>query len=150
MIQLETYKGTKSRHTCPNCNNRGVFVRYQTENGEYLSYDVGRCNRESKCGYHKKPKEFFADNPNGAKFRPAAKRKTNPYQYTEGASIDAPIKTKSFDYIPLEKFKLTLGNYCFVILILMDNDGSTSVWHQRSSFSILFLLLPRQLACFGV
>jgi hypothetical protein len=112
MIQLETYRGTKSRHTCPKCNNRGVFVRYQDERGEYLSNDVGRCNRESKCGYHKKPKEFFADNPTGAKFQPAAKRKTNPFQYTNlTAQICAPIKTKSFDYIPLEQFKLTLGNY---------------------------------------
>ncbi len=112
MIQLETYRGTKSRHTCPACNSKGVFVRYQDERGEYLSFDVGRCNRESKCGFHKKPKEFFADNPTGTKFQPAAKRKTNPYQYTNlTAQICAPIKTKSFDYIPLEKFKLTLGNY---------------------------------------
>ncbi len=63
MIQLETYKGIKSRHTCPACNSKGVFVRYKDERGEYLSSDVGRCNRESKCGYHRKPKEFFADNP---------------------------------------------------------------------------------------
>ncbi len=112
MIQLETYRGTKSRHTCPKCGCRGVFVRYQTENGEYLSNDVGRCNRESKCGYHKKPKEFFADNPSGAKFQPAARRKTNTYQYTNlDAQICASIKTKSFDYIPIEQFKLTLGNY---------------------------------------
>ncbi len=112
MIQLETYRGTKSRHTCPNCNAKGVFVRYQTENGKYLSETVGRCNRESKCNYHYTPKEFFADNPTGAKFQPAAKRKTNTYQYTNlAAQICAAIKTKSFDYIPLEKFKLTLGNY---------------------------------------
>ncbi len=112
MIGLETYRGTKSRHACPKCGCRGVFVRYQTENGEYLSNDVGRCNRESKCGYHKKPKEFFADNPNGAKFQPAAKRKTNLYQYTNlDAPIGASIKTKSFDYIPLEQFKLTLSHY---------------------------------------
>ena len=63
MNQLETYRGTKSRHTCPACNSKGVFVRYVGDGGEYLSFDVGRCNRESKCGYHKKPKQFFLDNP---------------------------------------------------------------------------------------
>jgi transcription elongation factor Elf1 len=110
---LEKYRGTKSRHTCPTCNSRNCFVRYVDENGEYLSDDCGRCNRESKCGFHKKPKEFFADNPQiGSKFQPAAKRKTNTYQYTNlDAQICASIKTKSFDYIPLEKFKLTLGSY---------------------------------------
>ena len=63
MVQLEKYHGTKSRHTCPACNSKGVFVRYQNERGEYVSFDVGRCNRESKCGYHYKPKQYFADNP---------------------------------------------------------------------------------------
>lgn len=83
MIQLETYRGTKSRYTCPACNSKGVFVRYKDERGEYLSNDVGRCNRETKCGYHYKPKQYFADNPTayigcGEQYAKAKKRsKTN-------------------------------------------------------------------------
>lgn len=70
MIQLEKYHGKQSRFTCPKCNAKNSFVRYQNEQGEYISFDVGRCNRESSCGYHKKPKDFFAENvqPNGKAF----------------------------------------------------------------------------------
>jgi hypothetical protein len=96
MIQLEKYRGTKSRHTCPTCGSRHCFVRYVGDDGNYLSDDVGRCNRESKCGYHKKPKEFYADNPTVSKF----------------VKVRAEIiKPKSFDVIPPEHLKKTLGNY---------------------------------------
>ncbi|MBX7171357.1 MAG: hypothetical protein K1X72_10390 [Pyrinomonadaceae bacterium] len=66
MIELEKYHGHKSRFTCPACGTKGSFVRYQTASGEYLSFDVGKCNRESKCGFHRTPRQFFADNPNPA------------------------------------------------------------------------------------
>lgn len=62
MIQLEKYHGRNSRFICPQCQKK-EFVRYKDEQGEYLSFDVGRCNRESSCGYHKKPKDYFAENP---------------------------------------------------------------------------------------
>jgi hypothetical protein len=108
MIQLETYKGTKSRHTCPACNSKGVFVRYQLD-GEYISFDVGRCNRESKCGYHYKPKQYFADNPTGSKF---VKTRANWQQTVkEMRTIVRIDETKSFDFIAPEHLKPTLGNY---------------------------------------
>ncbi len=62
MIQLEKYHGRNSRFICPQCQKK-EFVRYKDEQGEYVSFDVGRCNRESSCGYHKKPKDYFAENP---------------------------------------------------------------------------------------
>jgi hypothetical protein len=64
MFQLEKYYGTKSRYTCPNCHARRVFARYINERGEYLNDSVGRCNRDSKCGYHFTPKMFYEANPN--------------------------------------------------------------------------------------
>ncbi len=106
MIQLETYRGTKSRHTCPACNSKGVFVRYQDERGEYISNDVGRCNRESKCGYHYKPKQYFADNPTGAKFAETRAEKS-PQIKTQTLTE----KPKSFDFIAPEHLKATFGNY---------------------------------------
>jgi hypothetical protein len=43
------------KHTCPNCN-KVRFVRYiDTEKDQYLPAEFGRCDRESNCGYHKKP-----------------------------------------------------------------------------------------------
>jgi hypothetical protein len=116
MIQLETYHGTKSRHACPACNHKGVFVRYTDERGEYLAEDVGRCNRESKCGFHKKPKEYFADNPTGSKFTKvrAEKSRQGSNQYTEPSfcqDLTEAQQPKSFDVIPPEHLKKTLGDY---------------------------------------
>ncbi len=107
MLQLEKYHGTRTRHACPACNSKGVFVRYQDERGEYISFDVGRCNRESKCGYHKKPREFFAEQGiSGQGFNP--KRRS---QAIYKAQV-VPEKTPpTFDFIAPEYLKATLGNY---------------------------------------
>lgn len=53
---LEPYKGPSSRHTCPACGTPRNFVRYvDTYTNTYLADDIGRCNRETSCGYHQKP-----------------------------------------------------------------------------------------------
>lgn len=62
--QLQIYKGTSTRHTCPQCRHKGEFVLYiDTKTGQPLHPSVGRCERRSKCGYEYKPHEFFRDNP---------------------------------------------------------------------------------------
>jgi len=33
------------------------------ENGDWLDEAVGRCNHESRCGYHYTPRQFFEDHP---------------------------------------------------------------------------------------
>ncbi len=117
MIQLEIYRGAKSRHTCPACNSRHCFVRYVGENGNYLSDNVGRCNRESKCGYHYKPKQFFADNPaasirRGGQAAKGKKRGLSNYGFADkerSANLQSDISQT--DFIPFEHFKPTLGNY---------------------------------------
>lgn len=63
MLSLEKYKGSGSRHTCPACGSKKRFTRYiDTETGRYLSDNVGRCDRQSSCGYHLKPGEYFEAN----------------------------------------------------------------------------------------
>ena len=63
MYNLQKYKGISSRHTCPQCGRPHEFVLYVDESGNKLSDNVGRCNRESSCGYHYTPKQYFLDHP---------------------------------------------------------------------------------------
>ena len=61
---LQPYKGNASRFTCPSCETKLSFTLYLDGNtNEPINAKVGKCNRESKCGYHYTPKQFFIDNP---------------------------------------------------------------------------------------
>ncbi len=110
MVQLETYKGMKSRHACPACNSKGVFVRYIDERGDYLSETVGRCNRESKCGYHYKPKQYFADNSRREKFVKTSVRNCGQIA-NQNVTRALQKQTASFDFIAPEHLKATFGHY---------------------------------------
>ena len=61
---LEPYKGMNTRYRCPSCQQRDkTFSLYiDTDTGEHIHPSVGRCNRESKCGHHYTPKQYFQDN----------------------------------------------------------------------------------------
>lgn len=60
---LQKYKGTTTRHTCPNCGDRHSFAYYVDEQDTPLHPSVGRCNHESGCGYHYTPKQYFQEHP---------------------------------------------------------------------------------------
>ena len=112
---LENYKGTKSRYACPRCGQR-EFVRYlDQETREHLAPEAGRCNRESSCGYHQTPKQFFADNPtlqNHAHSRPkrrASLLRSKPMTETAASRITTALKTP--DYISFDILRRSLTNY---------------------------------------
>ena len=113
MIQLEKYRGTKSRHTCPACNNKNQFTRFVDDAGNYIGDDVGICNRASKCGYRYTAKQFFADNPTVSNSKPKARRTgrfdVNASQPATASNVQ--LERKSFDVIAFESFKTTLGSY---------------------------------------
>ena len=61
---LQPYKGINTRHICPSCGQKQSFTLYLDGNThEPIHKTVGKCNRESKCGYHYTPKQYFMNNP---------------------------------------------------------------------------------------
>lgn len=97
---LEPYKGMNTRYRCPSCQQRDkTFSLYiDTETGEHIHPNVGRCNRESNCGHHYTPKQYFQDNnisfdtPQPKAYKP---RPITPQQ-------------KPVSFIPVEVFKASL------------------------------------------
>jgi len=47
-------KGSKKHH-CPDCNKKTFVLYIDTETGNYLPEQYGRCDRESNCSYHLNP-----------------------------------------------------------------------------------------------
>lgn len=80
--QFELERGS-GKYTCPACRHR-TFVRYvDIETGEYIADEVGRCDREVKCGYHLKPGEYFQLSGKN----PFHKRPVSNDQYTKGIKV---------------------------------------------------------------
>lgn len=103
---LEPYKGMNTRYRCPapNCGKGKTFSLYiDTETGEHIHPTVGRCNRESNCGHHYTPKQYFQDNnisfdtPQPKAYKP---RPVTPQQ-------------KPVSFIPVEEFKASLNPTAF-------------------------------------
>lgn len=99
-IRLE--KGS-TKHICPACK-RKTFVRYvDTKTDDYIADEVGRCDREVKCGYHLKPGEYFQLSGKN----PFHKRPFSNVQSTKG--IKAPDEKPV--YVPDEMFEKSLQHY---------------------------------------
>jgi len=100
---LEPYKGINTRYRCPSCNHRDrtLSLYIDKETGLHVAPNVGRCNRESNCGYHYTPKQYFTDN-NISFDTP------QPKQYSKPKPI-APANPVS--YISKDVFKSSLKGY---------------------------------------
>ena len=46
---------SSKKNICPNCNKKKFVYYVNTETGNYLPTNFGRCDREQNCGYHKAP-----------------------------------------------------------------------------------------------
>jgi hypothetical protein len=97
---LEPYKGMNTRYRCPTCQQRNkTFSLYiDTETSEHIHPTVGRCNRESNCGHHYTPKQYFQDN--NISFDTPQPKAYKPRPVT-------PIQ-KPVSFIPVEVFKASL------------------------------------------
>ena len=46
---------SSKKFVCPNCNKKTFVLYNDTETGNYLTTDFGKCDREQNCNYHKAP-----------------------------------------------------------------------------------------------
>lgn len=60
MIQHQYSLAKRGKWVCPNCG-RKTFVPYVDSGNNVLDASVGKCDRADKCGYHKPPREYFAE-----------------------------------------------------------------------------------------
>ena len=97
---LEPYKGMNTRHHCPACKSKDkTFSLYiNTETNQHINDSVGRCNRESNCGYHYTPKQYFHDNDILVEPKPDRIRQ-------------APSPKPKPSFIDFELFKQSLAGY---------------------------------------
>ncbi len=121
---------TSKKFPCPSCGQKR-FVKYvDAETGDYISDNVGRCDRENDCGMHTTPKEHFKET--GKELQPLIiERRQEP-------------EKRPIEYLPTECFaaadiKHRKRNNFFLFLI--DCFG----WHiANECFSKYFIGTSKQ------
>jgi hypothetical protein len=91
-----------TRYRCPSCQQRDkTFSLYiDKETGEHIHPTVGRCNRESNCGHHYTPKQYFQDNNISFDTQP------KPYKPRPVTPQPKPVS-----FIPVEVLKASLKGH---------------------------------------
>ena len=136
---LEPYKGANTRHHCPACNSKDkTFSLYiDTLTGQHVHDSVGRCNRESNCGYHYTPSQYFRDNNISFDTTPSDRMQQAPPK-PEPSFIDAELFKQS-----LAGYKA--NNFVTFLKTLFDDEitsqliakyfiGSSKHWQGSTIF----------------
>ncbi len=125
-----------SKNVCPACKQRR-FVRYiDTETGEQLADEVGRCDREESCGYHLTPREYFL--MTGKNPFSSARRKREPIKKPEPVYIPPETMQASFAAFERNNFAAWLcgvfGEEKAFELANRYNLGSSKHWYGACVF----------------
>ena len=108
---LQPYAGTKSRTMCPACGKPHCYTRYlDTDTGELLPDEYGRCDREANCGHHRNP---YHAGPGAASYAQQVQFDAKPNHPAPAAVKRAhrPLAVPAVVSIPYEVFTATLGHY---------------------------------------
>ena len=113
---LQPYAGPASRYTCPACERRRELARYvDTETGELLPDEYGKCNRADNCGYHFSP---YHTAPGGQSYAEQVREAEHPaWQPAQpwAARSTAPTPPRPAPAlvvsIPADVLQATLGHY---------------------------------------
>lgn len=113
-ISLDTRRGnhTPKKVICPNCGKKKLVRYFNFETNEYLQDDEGRCDRQEKCGYHKKP--LF----------------TNKDVVTVSKKVTVK---EEFDVLDSQLLYQQKGNNQFTNSIL-NKFGTEAYWHLHSLY----------------
>lgn len=115
---LEPYAGIKTRHHCVNCGKRELTLYIDVESKEYLSEYVGRCNRETSCGYHFTPKEYFLTNGIKTDFTTLKKKPALVIKQTSLIEQDVFVESlKDYDK----------NNFITFLIMLFGMDAATKL-----------------------
>jgi len=129
---LQKYKGKTTRHTCPKCGQKQSFTLYLDGNtNEPIHRTVGKCNRESKCGYHYTPKQFFIDNPSNCRDKACLvsnqpyhiPKKISPSSLREGSRVR--FGTIPFSFV--ERSASHKSNFVRFLCEILTNEQISSI-----------------------
>lgn len=108
--RLQRYAGPKSRTTCPDCNQPRCFTRYvDTNTGDILPDEYGRCNRETNCGYQFNPYTRPANG--GLSFAMAIERNDLPTTYAAPRPAHIAPTVPAVLSIPAAVYRAAIGHY---------------------------------------
>lgn len=130
---LQPYAGPKSRITCPACATSRCFTRYlDTDTGELLPDEYGRCDRETNCGYVLSP--YTRPAGGGLSYASAAERGEGPPERPPPtrlrAATPAPVVS-----IPSDVFSASLAHY--------DRNALAKLLRQHFGLGVADELLRR-------
>ena len=85
---------SNNKFVCPDCNKKTFVLFIETETGKYLTDNFGRCDRQSKCGYFRKPETEYTNT-----FRIIDRIKPKPSFHTLEILEKSFINTSSNNFI---------------------------------------------------
>lgn len=98
-------KGSKKHH-CPDCNKKAFVLYIDTETGDYLPEQYGRCDRENKCSYHLNP--YLDGYAKAIKEQEQGNRSALPNNWKPQQKKAIPKPTPEPVFFDFEIFKQTL------------------------------------------
>ena len=118
---------SSKKFICPNCNKK-TFVKFiENETNHYLNSTDGRCDRESKCGYFKKPTSNCITNINNCiteVIQPSYHNRTVLQEY-----CNTKQQSNFITYL-LQHF----NRKDVIKAINMYHIGTTNYWHGATIF----------------